>query len=92
MSKKILVNIRNTMSDRAATETKFNRILEEYRTKILPDVIEGYEAMTESDQVSRQWAADLVSIYLSPSPQEPPVMSWASYPIYLAPYLLASSL
>ena len=35
-SKLLLRHITSTMSDRAATEIKFNRLLEEYRTQVLP--------------------------------------------------------
>ena len=49
---KILVNIRNTMSDRAATETKFNQLLAEYRDQILPEVVLNYENLCEEEKMS----------------------------------------
>ena len=36
--KKIIVTIKNTMSDRHSAEKKFNSLLEDYRTKILSEV------------------------------------------------------
>lgn len=38
--KQILLNITSTMSDRAATQLKFNELLEEYRTHILKEEFE----------------------------------------------------
>ncbi|XP_056017756.1 uncharacterized protein LOC130053959 [Ostrea edulis] len=49
---KILSGIKNTMSDRASTEKKFNELLEEYRSNILPNVIEGWIDMTEDEHRS----------------------------------------
>lgn len=46
----ILINIKNTMSARAATETKFNRLLKEYREEILPTVFNNYENMNIDSQ------------------------------------------
>ena len=40
--KKILCNIKNTMSDRAATET--------YRDSSLPDVVDNYETLNEDSK------------------------------------------
>ena len=41
VAKQILVNTKNLMSDRAATEVKYNRLFEEHRAEILPQLIEG---------------------------------------------------
>ena len=49
---KLLANIKNTMSDRAATEKKFHDILENYRTDILPKVTEGWEDFTNEERSS----------------------------------------
>ncbi len=38
---KILTMIKNTMSDRAATESKFNNLLQAYRADCLPKCIDG---------------------------------------------------
>ena len=50
VSAKLLSNIKNTMSDRASTETKFNTLLEEYRNEILPTVYANYETMNVESQ------------------------------------------
>ncbi|WAR06009.1 LOW QUALITY PROTEIN: hypothetical protein MAR_021378 [Mya arenaria] len=49
---KLLVNIKNTMSDRASTETKFNELLQEYRNQTLPEVIGNYEQLCEEEKLS----------------------------------------
>ena len=49
MSQKILVSIKNTMPDRHIVQEKFNLMLDEYRCKILPDVIEGWENLEERE-------------------------------------------
>jgi hypothetical protein len=41
IGKKILTNIKITMSDRAATEKKFHELLKDYREEILPSVHSG---------------------------------------------------
>lgn len=48
----ILANIRDTMSDRASTEKAFNRLLEEYRLEILPQVIDGWADMDKEEKKS----------------------------------------
>ena len=50
MSQKILVSIKNTMSDRHVVQKKFNLMLQEYRCEILPDVIAGWEHLVEEEQ------------------------------------------
>jgi hypothetical protein len=50
--KNILINIKNTMSDKAATEKKFNEILSEYRKEILPQVIKNYEQLNTESQLA----------------------------------------
>ncbi|XP_062580294.1 uncharacterized protein LOC134242222 [Saccostrea cucullata] len=42
---KILGNIQNTMSDRAATELKFNELLEIYRQSLLPQIRKDYDTL-----------------------------------------------
>ena len=42
LSSKILMKIKNTMSDRHAAETLFNTLLEEYRADVLPTVVENW--------------------------------------------------
>ena len=50
VGKKILFNIKNIMSDRASTETKFNELLKDYRESVLPEVIENYENLKEESK------------------------------------------
>ena len=45
---KILCQIKNTMSDRAATETKFNAILKTYRETCLPLYHEGWDRFSNA--------------------------------------------
>lgn len=49
-SKALLTHIIATMSDRAQTEIKFNALLEEYRSSILPTVIENYDDLPDDDK------------------------------------------
>ncbi|XP_033753089.1 uncharacterized protein LOC117336587 [Pecten maximus] len=46
----ILKNVCNTMSDRASTEKHFNVLLQEYRNKILPDVVYNYTNLTTQEK------------------------------------------
>lgn len=39
VGQKIVLNIRNTMSDRARTENHFNKLLHDYKYTILPVVV-----------------------------------------------------
>ncbi|WAQ97797.1 LOW QUALITY PROTEIN: hypothetical protein MAR_022170 [Mya arenaria] len=48
-SKQIMKHIVATMSDRAATETKFNRLLNEYRNSVLPLIREVYNDLDENE-------------------------------------------
>ena len=53
INKKILLNISSTMSDRAATQVKFNELLEDYRTEILQEKLEdAWNNMNELEQKS----------------------------------------
>ena len=52
ISNRILVSIKNTMSDRHIVEKKFNELLESYRTGVLPDIIQGWDDFTEEQQLS----------------------------------------
>lgn len=38
------------MSDRAGTEKNFNRLLEEFRKEVLPQVVDNLGALTENQQ------------------------------------------
>ena len=46
----ILTNITSTMSDRAATEVKFNNLLEEYRKEFLPLYKDGFNDLSAEEQ------------------------------------------
>ena len=50
VGKKILINIRNTMSDRAATKLKWHQLLENYRKNVMPDVISNWNDLEEVDR------------------------------------------
>ena len=47
----ILSLIRDTMSDRTATEKKFHQLLEDYRAQILPTVMQNWHDMSIDEQV-----------------------------------------
>ena len=49
---KLITEVRNTMSDRASTETKFNTLFEEYRQSILPEVVSGWENFSEDERAA----------------------------------------
>lgn len=38
------------MSDRAATEMKFNELLQSYREEILPDIVQDWENLYDEDR------------------------------------------
>ena len=40
------------MSDRASSQNSFNILLSEYRTNILPLIIDNWESLEESEQAS----------------------------------------
>ena len=48
----ILAKIKNTMSDRHIVEKNFNTLLEEYRSSILPDVVQSWNALSCEEQQS----------------------------------------
>lgn len=45
----LLSNIKSTMSDRASTEKHFNKLLEEYRMTVLPDIIDNYHQLSNEE-------------------------------------------
>ncbi len=57
-SKLILQHIVATMSDRAATEVKFNTLLNDYRETIMPTVIDNYDQMPESERTAIGYLAN----------------------------------
>ena len=46
----IISKLKNTMSDRHAAEKLFSTILSEYRANILPDIVSGWEQMSEGER------------------------------------------
>ncbi|XP_072170908.1 uncharacterized protein [Diadema setosum] len=48
--KKILANIRNTMSDRAATELKWHELLQKYRSDVLPTIQENWQNLSDEEK------------------------------------------
>lgn len=48
--KKILTNIKNTMSDRALTEKKFHKLLESYREELLPAIYSNWGNLSDAEQ------------------------------------------
>uniref|UniRef100_A0A8W8L2R4 Uncharacterized protein n=1 Tax=Magallana gigas TaxID=29159 RepID=A0A8W8L2R4_MAGGI len=51
-SKKILLKITATMSDRASTELKFNELLEKFRADVLPELMTNWNELSDEDQRS----------------------------------------
>ena len=49
---KIIGNIKSTMSDRVSSQKAFNTLLSEYRTNVLPLIIDNWESLQESEQTS----------------------------------------
>lgn len=54
VSKDIITHITATMSDRAATEVKFNELIEQYRTEVLPLAYHNYDTFTEEEKSAIQ--------------------------------------
>jgi len=50
--KKILGQIKNTMSDRAATEKRFHELLQSYRESILPSIYSNWDELSAEEQQS----------------------------------------
>ena len=53
LGQRLIVNLKNTMSDRAGTEKLFNVILKDYRNNLLPEVVSGFEDLSDNrkDQI-----------------------------------------
>ena len=47
----MLVNVKNTMSDRAAEERKYGELLHEYREKVVPSVVSGWGDMSGEERI-----------------------------------------
>ena len=50
VAKKILLSIKNTMSDRHVVQKKFNTLLQEYRCKILPEIVEDWSSLPAEEK------------------------------------------
>ena len=48
----IVGKLKNTMSDRCAVQKSFNELLLDYRAEVLPNVIEGWESLSDDAQQS----------------------------------------
>ncbi|WAR20698.1 LOW QUALITY PROTEIN: hypothetical protein MAR_014672 [Mya arenaria] len=51
-SRKLLLKITDTMSDRASTEKTFNSLLQELRTEVLPDLTGNWIDLREKEQTT----------------------------------------
>ncbi|XP_066920601.1 putative leucine-rich repeat-containing protein DDB_G0290503 [Clytia hemisphaerica] len=49
-SNKVFGSIKNLMSDRCSTQKKFNHIFIEYRASVLPQIIEGWDNLTDKEK------------------------------------------
>jgi hypothetical protein len=53
VNKQMLLNITSTLSDKDATQVKFNELLEDYRTQILKEKLgNAWNDMSELEQLS----------------------------------------
>jgi len=50
LSDRIFSKITNLVGDRASTEKKFNEILSQYRMQILPEIVDGYTQLPNSEK------------------------------------------
>ena len=50
LGEKIIVNLKNTMSDGASTEHLFNTLLEDYRATLVPKLVAGFEEFSVEQQ------------------------------------------
>lgn len=48
----IIANIKNTMSDRAASQKLFNSLLATYRSDILPDVVKHWDSLSNDEKTA----------------------------------------
>lgn len=46
----LLTNIRNTMSDRTSTEKNFNKLLQQYKNEIFPEIQLNFNSLTDNEQ------------------------------------------
>ena len=50
VAKRVLSNVRNTMTDRSSMEKSCNKLLDSYRSRILPDIVDGWSELPDSAQ------------------------------------------
>ena len=50
VSQKLILKLKNTMSDRHAAEKLFSQLLQEYRKYVLPDVVSGWDKMSQDEK------------------------------------------
>ena len=50
VSEKVLLKIKNTMSDRHSAEKLFSQLLQEYRNTILPHIVSGWDEMSSDEK------------------------------------------
>ena len=70
ISSKILGRLKNTMSDRHSAEKLFNDILADYRAEVLPEVINGWSGLEQSERDQITW---MNNFFLWPA-----LFSWSS--------------
>ena len=49
---KLVTGIKNTMSDRCIVQKKFNNLLEDYRSEVLPKVVSSWSSLSEEERTS----------------------------------------
>ena len=49
-SSKVFGSIKNLMSDRCSAQKKFNQVFKEYRSSVLPQIIEGWDTMPDDEK------------------------------------------
>ena len=47
---RLLAKLKNTMSDQAAPNIKFNQLLESYREEVLPSVRDDWETLSDTEK------------------------------------------
>ena len=52
VAKRIVSNLKNSMSDRCVVQKTYNTLVEEYRKEVLPEIIEGWKDLTEEERTA----------------------------------------
>jgi len=50
VSQKLVLKLKNTISDRHAAEKLFSQLLQEYRKDVLPNVVSGWDKMSQDEK------------------------------------------